>query len=141
MSCSTATTIYLAPPNPIHEYFQTIAKSAECHAAPTAGLLWFLITLTTLLRNLHSKHRHTPWEMFSEHPWRVAVYTTMSPKSQVGPLIFSIGFLITKRINSDLFRPYPPELDSRSVPFSVFGGLVGGSLCGEEKHNIYIEIT
>ena len=81
------------------------AKSAECHAAPTAGLLWFLITLITLLRNLHSKHRHTPWEMFSEHPWRVAVYTTMSPKSQVGPLIFSIGVLITKRINSDLFRP------------------------------------
>ena len=83
----------------------TTAKSAEGHAAPTAGLLWFLITPITLLRNVHSKHRHTPWEMFSEHPWRVAVYTTMSPKSQVGPLIFSIGVLITKRINSDLFRP------------------------------------
>ena len=82
-----------------------IAKSAECHAAPTAGLLWFLITLITLLRNLHSKHRHTPGQMFSEHPWRVVVCTNMSPKSHVGPLIVSVGVLILNRTHSDLVRP------------------------------------
>ena len=83
----------------------TTAKSAECHAAPTAGLLWFLITLTTLLRNLHSKRRHTPGQMFSEHPWRVVVCTNMSPKSHVGPVISSVGVLIIIRTNSDLVRP------------------------------------
>ena len=84
---------------------------AEGHVASAIGLLWFLITLNTLLRKLHSKHRQTPGQMFSEHPWYVAVYTNMSSKRQVGPLIFPLGVLITNRTNSDLFPPsvhHPP---------------------------------
>ena len=83
----------------------TTAKSAEGHAAPTAGLLCFLIIVITLLRNLHSKHRHTPGQMFSKHPWRLVVCTNMFPKSQVGPLSFSVGLLIINRTSSDLVRP------------------------------------
>ena len=84
---------------------KTTAKSADGHAALAVGLLWLLITLVTLLGNLYSKHHPTPGQMFPEHPGCVVVCTNMSPKSQVGPLTFSIGVIIAKRINSDLFRP------------------------------------
>ena len=84
---------------------KTTAKRAEGHVASAIGLLWLLITLVTLLRKLHSKHRQTFGQMFSEHPWYVAVYTNMSSKWQVGLVIFPTALLIKSRTNSDLFRP------------------------------------
>ena len=68
---------------------KTTAKSADGLVAPAIGLLWLLITLLTLLRKLHSKHRQTPGQMFSEHPWYVAVYTNVSSKWQV---VVAMGF-------------------------------------------------
>ena len=84
---------------------KTAAKSADGHPAPAFGPLWLLTTLVTLLRKLYSKHHPTPGQMFSEHPWCVAVYTNMSPKWATWPLDFSIGVLITNRTNSDLVQP------------------------------------
>ena len=59
------------------------ANSAEGHVASAIGLLWLLITLVTLHRKLHSKHRQTFGQMFSEHPWYVAVFTNMSQNGKL----------------------------------------------------------
>ena len=108
---------------------KTTAKSADGHVAPAIGLLWLLITLLTLLRKLHSKHRQTPGQMFSEHPWYVAVYTNMSSKWQVGLVIFPLGVLITNRTNSDPFPPsvhHPLFLPHVPYEFLMASHILGG---------------
>ena len=84
---------------------KTTARSADGHVARAVGPLWLLTPLVTLLRKLHSKHRHTPGQMFSEHARRVAVYTNMSPKCASWPLDFPIRVPITNRTNLDLVWP------------------------------------